>query len=52
MGFSGMRAALMLALLVVLILGVTRFDLPGWLVPVGLIAGGVALKGWEARSAA
>ena len=32
---------------VVLLLGITRFDLPGWCLPVGLIAAGVALKAWE-----
>ena len=36
MGFSGSRAVLMVAVLVVLVLAVTKFGLPGWLLPVGL----------------
>jgi hypothetical protein len=52
MGFSGIRAVLMIALLFVLVIGVTRFDLPGWIVPVGFITGGVLLKGWEKKSTA
>jgi hypothetical protein len=47
MGFSGLRAIIMLVVLVVLILAVTRFDLPGWLLPVGLLATGALLKGAE-----
>jgi hypothetical protein len=49
MGFSGLRAVAMIGLLIVLVLAVTKFDLPGWIVPVGLILGGVVLKGMEAR---
>jgi hypothetical protein len=47
MGFSGIRAVILVAVFVVLLLGITRFDLPGWSLPVGLIAAGVALKAWE-----
>jgi len=47
MGFSGIRAVILVAVFVVLLLGITRFDLPGWILPVGLIAAGVALKAWE-----
>jgi len=49
-GFSGIRAVILIAIFVVLLLGITRFDLPGWILPVGLIATGVALKGWEKRA--
>jgi hypothetical protein len=49
-GFSGIRAIIMVAVLIVLLLGVIRFDLPGWLLPVGLIAAGVVVKAWEKRA--
>src|SRR6516225_7213829 len=47
MGFSGIRAVILVVVFVVLLLGITRFDLPGWILPVGSIAAGVALKAWE-----
>ena len=50
MGFSGMRAIIMGLVLVVLLVAVSRLDLPGWIVPVGLIAAGVAVKAWENRA--
>jgi hypothetical protein len=50
MGFSGFRAIIMVAVLVALAVGVTRFDLPGWILPAGLIAAGVLLKAWEKRA--
>ena len=50
MGFSGMRAVIMIAVLIGLVLAVTKFDLPGWLLPVGIIACGVILKGTEQRA--
>jgi hypothetical protein len=50
MGFSGLRAIVMIVVLVGLVLGVTRFDLPGWSVPVGLIVAALLLKGWEKRA--
>jgi hypothetical protein len=40
----------MAVVLVVLIIGVTRFDLPGWTLPVGLLVAGVLVKGWEKRA--
>jgi len=49
-GFSGLRAVIMVAVLVVLALGVTQYDLPGWLLPAGLIGTGVLLKAWESRA--
>ena len=50
MGFSGIRAVIMVVVLVALMVGVAQFDLPGWLVPVGLIGTGVILKAWENRA--
>ena len=50
MGFSGLRAVIMVDVLVVLAFGVTQYDLPGWLLPVGLIGTGVLLKAWESRA--
>ncbi len=44
MGFSGGRAVLMIGALVVLVVAVTKFDLPGWIIPVGLIVAGVVVK--------
>lgn len=50
MGFSGPRALIMVVVLVGLILGVVKLDLPGWIVPVGLIVSGVLLRAWEKRA--
>jgi hypothetical protein len=50
MGFGGMRAVVMIAVLIGLVVAVTKFDLPGWLLPVGLITCGVILKGTEQRA--
>jgi hypothetical protein len=47
MGFSGIRAVIMGVVLVVLGISVFAFDLPGWLLPVGLLATGAVLKGSE-----
>jgi hypothetical protein len=47
MGFSGVRAIIMIAVLIGLVLAVTKFDLPGWLLPVGLLATGALLKNAE-----
>jgi hypothetical protein len=44
MGFSGARAVMMIVALVVLVVAVTKFDLPGWIIPVGLIVAGVLVK--------
>lgn len=52
MGFSGIRAVVMLVVLVVLVLAVTKLDLPGWILPVGLIASGVALNTKVKRASA
>lgn len=50
MGFSGLRAVIMAIVLVGLMVGVGTFDLPGWIVPLGLIAAGILLKAWENRA--
>ena len=50
MGFFGLRALIMVAVLVLLVFGVTTYDLPGWILPVGLIGAGVPLKAWESRA--
>jgi len=50
MGFSGIRAIILVAVLVVLLIGVSNYDLPGWILPVGLIGAGVLLKAWEKRA--
>jgi len=50
MGFSGPRALIMVAVLVVLVVGIGQYDLPGWILPVGLIGTGVLLKAWEKRA--
>jgi len=50
MGFSGVRAVILLGILVVLVVAVTKFDLPGWLLPVGLILSGAVLKRSEQRA--
>jgi uncharacterized integral membrane protein len=47
MGFSGIRAIIMVAVLIVLAVAVTKFNFPGWLLPVGLLTTGVLLKGAE-----
>lgn len=50
MGFSGIRAVIMVVVLVALMAAVGQLDLPGWIVPVGLIAAGVIMKAWENRA--
>jgi hypothetical protein len=50
MSFGGIRAAIMVGVLVALGIAVFKFDLPGWLLPVGLIITGAALKGTEQQA--
>jgi hypothetical protein len=50
MGFSGIRAVVLIAVLIGSITAVSRFDLPGWLVPLGLILTAGALKGAEKKT--
>jgi len=52
MGFSGIRAVILIAVLIVLVLGVTKLDLPGWLIPVGLLLTAGVLKGAEKKASA
>ena len=44
MGFSGARAVMMIVALIVLVVAVSKLDLPGWIIPVGLIVAGVLVK--------
>jgi hypothetical protein len=50
MGFSGIRAVILIVVLIGLVLAVTRFDLPGWILPVGLLLSAAALKGSEKKA--
>jgi hypothetical protein len=52
MGFSGIRAVILIAVLIGLVLGVTRLDLPGWFIPVGLLLTAGVLKGTEKKASA
>jgi hypothetical protein len=52
MGFSGIRAVILLAVLVGLMAVVGRYDLPGWLVPLGLVLTAGVLKGAEKKAEA
>jgi len=52
LGFSGIRAVILIVVLVVLVLGVTKFGLPGWLLPVGLLITAGTLKGTEKKASA
>jgi hypothetical protein len=44
MGFSGVRALIMVVILIALVLAVTKLGLPGWVLPVGLIVSGILVK--------
>ena len=50
MSFSGMRAVILVGVLVILGVAVFKFDLPGWLLPLGLVVTGVVLKGAETQA--
>jgi hypothetical protein len=50
MGFSGMRAVIMIVVLVGLMIAISKFDLPGWILPVGLVGTGVLLKSSEQKA--
>ena len=50
MGFSGIRAVILIVVLVGSLWLVNRFDLPGWIVPLTLVIGGALLKGWEKQA--
>jgi hypothetical protein len=47
MSFSGMRAVIMIAVLIGLGLAVFKLGLPGWILPLGLLVTGAVLKGTE-----
>jgi hypothetical protein len=52
MGFSGIRAIILVVVLLALVLGVTKLNLPGWFVPVGIILTAGILKGAEKKASA
>ena len=52
MGFSGVRAIILVVVLLALVLGVTKLNLPGWFVPVGLLLTAGILKGVEKKASA
>ena len=49
MSFGGWQALIMIGLFIVLLLGVTKLDLPGWILPAGLILGGMVVRGIRIR---
>ena len=51
MGFSGIRALIMVVVFIALLLAVTKLGLPGWLLPVGLIVTGIVLKSVTVKQA-
>jgi len=52
MGFSGMRAVILIAVLIGLVLAVTKLGLPGWILPVGLIFTAGLLRAAEKKASA
>jgi hypothetical protein len=52
MGFSGIRAVILIVVLVGLVLAVTKLHLPGWILPVGLLLTAGLLKGAEKKASA
>ena len=50
MGFSGMRAVILIVVLIALVIGMSKFGLPGWTIPVGLIVTALLLKGSEKKA--
>ena len=50
MGFSGIRAVILLGVLIGLVMAVSRYDLPGWLIPLGLVLTATVLKGAEKKA--
>jgi hypothetical protein len=52
MGFSGIRAIILVVVLLALVLGVTKLNLPGWLVPIGVLLTAGILKGAEKKASA
>jgi hypothetical protein len=52
MGFSGMRAVILVAVLIVLVIAVTKLGLPGWTLPVGLVVSAGLLRAAEKKASA
>ena len=52
MGFSGVRAVIMVVVLIALVLAVTKLGLPGWILPVGLIVTGILVKSFTINRSA
>jgi hypothetical protein len=50
MGFSGIRAVILIVVLIGLVLAVTKLGLPGWILPVGLVVSAALLKGSEKKA--
>jgi hypothetical protein len=50
MGFSGIRALILIGVLFGSLWLVNRFDLPGWSVAVCVVLAGAVLKGWEKQA--
>ena len=50
MSFGGIRAVILIVVLILLMLGVTRLDLPGWILPVGLLLTAGILKGTQKKA--
>ena len=50
MSFGGIRAVILIVVLILLVLGVTRLDLPGWILPVGLLLTAAILKGTQKKA--
>ena len=50
MGFSGIRAVILIVVLIALMIGVAKLGLPGWTLPVGLLLSAAALKGSEKKA--
>ena len=50
MGFSGIRAVILIVLAVVLFYGIKNWGFPTWSVAVGLVVGAMLLKGAEKKS--
>jgi len=52
MGFSGIRAVILIAVLIGLVLAVTKLGLPGWILPVGLVLTAGLLRAAEKKASA
>jgi hypothetical protein len=50
MGFSGIRAVILIVVFIGLLLAVTKGGLPGWILPVGLLLSAALMKGSEKKA--